>query len=126
MVVWDREDYLRKATSQLCDEDVYREVKGDVEGPLMKVIKSILGKIRNRGDISHETLDYFLVNNPKLGSFYWLPKIHKRLHHVPGRPVISNLSHFTKNISSFLDFHLQLLAQKVKSYVQDTMIFCKR
>ena len=126
MVVWDREDYLRKATSQLCDEDVHREVKGDVEGPLMKVIKSILGKIRNRGDISDKTLDYFLVNNPKLGSFYWLPKIHKRLHHVPGRPVISNLSYFTKNISSFLDFHLQLLAQKVKSYVQDTMIFCKR
>ena len=120
MVVWDREDYLREANSQLSDKDVYREIKGDAEGRLMKVIKSVLRKIRNRGDISDETLDYFLVNNPKLGRFYLLPKIHKILHNVPGRPVISNSSYFSENISSFLDFHLKPLAQKVKSYIQDS------
>ena len=90
MVVWEREDFLREANSQLSDKDVYREIKGDAEGPLMNVIKSVLRKIRNRGDINDETSDYFLVNNPKLGRFYLLPKIHKRLHNVPGRPVISN------------------------------------
>ena len=120
MVVWDRGDYLREANSQLSDKDVYREIKGDAEGRLMKVIKSVLRKIRNRGDISDETLDYFLVNNPKLGRFYLLPKIHKILHNVPGRPVISNSSYFSENISSFLDFHLKPLAQKVKSYIQDS------
>ena len=117
VVVWDREDFLREANSQLSDKDVYREIKGDAEGPLMNVIKSVLRKIRNRGDINDETSDYFLVNNPKLGRFYLLPKIHKRLHNVPCRPVISNSSHFTENISSFLDFHLKLLEQKVKSYI---------
>ena len=61
VVVWNREDYLREANSQLSDEGVYQEVKGDAEGPLLKVIKSVLRKIRNRGDISDETLDYFLV-----------------------------------------------------------------
>ena len=126
VVVWDRQDYLREANSQLSDQDVYREVKRDAEGPLRKVIKSVLRKIRNRGDISDETLDYFLVNNPKLGRFYLLPKIHKRLHNVPGRPVISNSSYFTENISSFLDFHLKPLAQKVKSYIQVTNDFLKR
>ena len=69
MVVWDREDYLREANSQLSDQNVYREVKGDAAGSLMKVIKSVLRKIRNGGDISDEALDYFLVNNPKLGRF---------------------------------------------------------
>ena len=34
VVVWDREDYLREANSQLSDKDVYREVKGDTEGKL--------------------------------------------------------------------------------------------
>ena len=52
MVVWDREDYLREANNQLSDKDVYWEIKGDAEGPLIKVIKSVLRKIRNRGDIS--------------------------------------------------------------------------
>ena len=47
-VVWDREDYLREDNSQLSDKDVYQEVKGDAEGPLIKAIKSVLRKIRNR------------------------------------------------------------------------------
>ena len=126
VVAWDREDYLREANSQLSDKDIYREVKGYAEDQLMKVIKSVLRKIRNRGDVSDETLDYFLVNNPKLGRFYLLPKIHKRLHNVPGRPVISNSGYYTENISSFLDFHWKPLAQKVKSYIQDTNGFLKK
>ena len=59
VVVWDREDYLKEVNSQLSDKDVYREVKSDAEGPLMKVIKSVFRKI-NSGDISDETLDYSL------------------------------------------------------------------
>ena len=35
------------------------------------------------------------------------PKIHIRLHKVPGRPVISNCGYFTDNISAFVDFHLK-------------------
>ena len=74
MVVQDKEDYLREANSQFNDKEVYREVEGDAEGSLMKVIKSVLEKTRNRGDISDKTLHYFLVNNPKLGRFYMLPR----------------------------------------------------
>ena len=55
-----------------------------------------------------------------------LPKIHKRLQNVPGRPDISNSSYYTENISSFLDFYLKLLAQKVKSYIQDKNDFLKK
>ena len=51
--------------------------------------------MRNRKDISDETLDYFLVNNPKLGRFFILPKIHKSPHNVPSRPVISNSGYYT-------------------------------
>ena len=50
----------------------------------------------------------------------------KRLHNAPARPVVSNSSYFTDNISSFLDFHLKPLAQKVKSYIQDTNDFSKK
>ena len=70
--------------------------------------------------MDEKTLEDFLVNNPKLGRFYLLPKIHKRLNGVPGRPVISNPGYFTENISEFLDHHLQPLAKKVNSYIKDT------
>ena len=68
----------------------------------MRIIKSVLRKRSNRDDINDETLDYFLVNKPKLGRFYLLPKIHKRLLNVPGRPVIFNSSYFTENYFLFL------------------------
>ena len=42
VVVWSREEYLREANSQLSDNDVYWEVKGDAEGPLLKVVKDVL------------------------------------------------------------------------------------
>ena len=86
----------------------------------------MIRKLRNRGDISHETLDYFSVNNPKLGRFYLLPKIHKPLHDMPGRPVISNSGFYTENIFSFIEYHLKPLAQNVKSYIRDTNDFLSK
>ena len=126
VVVWDREDYLAEAEKQLDDKNVYKKVTKEVEGSLEKTIKGVLGKVRKRGDISDSTLDYFLVNNPKLGRFYLLPKIHKRLHDIPGRPVISHSSYYTENISSFIEYHLKPLAQKVKSYIKDTNDFLRK
>ena len=77
VVVWDREDYLAEAKkNQLDVKEVFQEHRGDVEGQLHVVIKKAIRKLRNTGDTSHETLDYFSVNNPKLGRFYLLPKIH--------------------------------------------------
>ena len=73
--------------------------------------------------ICHRALNYFLVKEHKFARFYLLSKIHKRLYDVPGRPVISNCGFYNENISSFLDFHLQPLAQKVKSYIKDTNHF---
>ena len=52
--------------------------------------------------------------------------MHKRLHDVPGRPVISNCGYYTKNSSAFLDFHLQPLAQAEKSYIKDTNNFLNK
>ena len=76
-----------------------------------------------RIDLPSDTLKYFIVEDPKFARFYLLPKIHKRLHNVLGRLVISNCDFYTENISSFLDYHLQPLVQKVKSYIKETNHF---
>ncbi len=55
-----------------------------------------------------------------------MPKIHKRLNSVPGRPVISNSGYFIENISEFLDHNLQPLAKKVYSYIKDTNHFLQK
>ena len=126
VVVWDRLDYISEAERQLQDNEVYEECSGDIISPLVSKIKSCLARVKERGDVSIETLDYFLVDNPKLGRFYLLPKIHKRMNDVPGRPVISNSGYYTENISAFLDFHLQPLVKSVKSYIKDTNDFLRK
>ena len=123
--MWDREDYIIKAEKQLGDEEVYEEVFNDA-APLLKTINAVIAKIRKWGDLKRDNLDYFIMKYPKFVRFYLLPKIHKRLHNVPGRPVITNSGHYAENISSFLDHHLQPLAQVVRSYIKDTNEFLKK
>ena len=89
MIVWDCEDYLKEASKQLEDKEVYLEVPND-SGALVSTIFKSLEKIRKRGDLSQDTLNYFLVKDPKFARFYLLPKVHKRLYDVPARAVISN------------------------------------
>ena len=126
VVVWDREDYLLEADNHLLDRRFYSECPNDPMNTLSDKIKRTLREIRNKGGIDNKTLDYLMVNNPRLGRFYLLPKIHKRLHAVPGRPVISNCSYATEKIAEFLDFHLQPLSQQVKSYLKDTSDFLRK
>ena len=115
VVVWDREDYIKEANGQLGDPNVYEKLDADPSERLQRIISDALETVEDRGDIDDSTLDYLLINNPKLGRFYLLPKIHKRLNGVPWRPVISNCGYFTENISEFLDHHLQPLAKSVAS-----------
>ena len=109
---------------QLGNSDVCEEVPDD-PGPLISTIHKTIEKIRKR-DLKKETNKYFEVKYPKFARFYLLPKIHKQLNNVPGRPVISNCGDYTENISAFLDFHLQSLAQAVKSYSADTSEFLNK
>ena len=62
------------------------------------------------------------VEGTKFGRFYLLPKIHKRLHSVPGRPNISNSGFCKENIAAFLDFQLKT----IKSYFKVTNDFLRK
>ena len=114
-----------EAESQLSDSEVYSKLDNDPSERLHQIISDTLKTISDRGDLDQTTLDYLMVNNPRLGRFYLLPKIQKRLNSVPGRPVISNCVFFTENILAFLDHHLQPLAKKVRSYIKETSHFLK-
>ena len=70
--------------------------------------------------------EYFTYEYKKaynLGKLYMLPKIHKRLFNVPGRPVISNCRMTTEKVSEFLDHHLKSIMLNGLSYIRDSNIF---
>ena len=64
-----------------------------------------------------------LSKNLNLGRFCLLPKIHKRISNVPGRPVISNNGTATENISAFLNFHLKKIVSTIPHILEDTRDF---
>ena len=57
MIVWDCEDYLKKASEQLEDNLVYLEVPNDLSALASTTFKSI-EKIRKPGDLPQDTLNY--------------------------------------------------------------------
>ena len=76
VVVWYREDYLKKTYKQLDDKEVYEHVPND-SSVLVNTIMKALAKIRLIDDLWKDTLNYFLVQFAKFARFYLLPKTHK-------------------------------------------------
>ena len=126
IVIWDTQDYLRECENQLTDINVYEKVEGDPVTGTNKKIRKILDNMIRKKEIDEKLADYLYIKRRQLGRFYLLPKIHKRTTSVPGKPVISNNSTATENISAFLDFHLKPLVTKVPHILEDTRDFPTR
>ena len=111
-------DYLMEAEKQLSDKKVYQEVSNseNILSKLAEMSNKVFNSFKKRGYITEKQLKYFSYEYRKatnFGKLYFLPKIHKRLHNVPGRPVILNCGTPTEKWSEFLDYHLKPLMQVV-------------
>ena len=131
IVIWDREDYCKEAENHLGDDMVYKEIKfkDEMLSSLVERSNKMFRDLESRKLISEKEMRYFLFdfkNASNLGKMYFLPKIHKRLDNVPGRPVISNCGTPTERVSEFLDHHLKPVMQSGKSYIKDSGDFLNK
>ena len=123
VVIWEQNDYLKETEKQLSDKSTCLETKV-IEKSLVDLVEQVDKKFDNlqRKSLIQETeKNYFKVNFKKatnLGKLYLLPKIHKGLSNVPGRPVISNYGTPTENVSEFLDYQLQTIMKQGNSYIK--------
>ena len=128
VALWDRENYLTEAEKQLQNVDIY-EGSDFKESDLVKLVEksnTMFQSLRRKNLITEKELKYFSYQYKKstnFGKMYLLPKIHKRLDNVPGRPVISNCGTPTEKASEFLDHHLQPIMKSGVSYIKDTNDF---
>ena len=125
MIVWCRDDYIKEANKQLEDKTIYKDInfKETILWDLVDKSNRIFKSLCTRNFIMEKKLTYFSYDFKKttnLGKLYLFTKIHKRLHNVPGRPVISNCGTPTEKASEFLDFHLKPLMQSGWSYIRDS------
>ena len=93
---------------------------------LVEKSNTIFQSLRRKNLITEKELTYFSYQYKKstnVGKMYVLPKIHKRLDNVPGRPVISNRGTPTEKASKFLDHHLQPIMRSGVSFIKDSNDF---
>ena len=104
---------------------MYQEVQFNKQmlSNLVDTSKNFFSGLKTKRFIAEKELKYFTYkykNACNLGKMYLLPKIHKRLSDVPGRPVISNCGMPAEKVSEFLDYELKPVMQKSKSYIRDS------
>ena len=89
----DRNDYLTEAERQLSDTKIYRDVSKNILRKLSETSNKMFSNLKRRGFLTEKQMKYFTYEFKKatnFGELYLLPRIHKRLLDIPGRPVISN------------------------------------
>ena len=106
IVIWGRNDYLKEAEKQLIDKKACQEVSNceNILSKLAEMSNRMVSNLKKRGYITEKQLKYFYYEYGKatnFGKLYFLPKIHKRLHNVPDRPVILNCDTPTEKCSEF-------------------------
>ena len=127
VVLWDREDYLAEAEKQLQDGDIFEDTDFK-ESDLVNLVEksnTMFQSLRKKNLITEKELKYFCCQHKKFtnfGKMYLLPKFHKELDNVPGRPVISKCRTPTEKASEFLDY-LQPIMKSGVSCIEDTNDF---
>ena len=129
IVIMDRKDYEEESYRQLNDKlnvggkkiPYYQKTNLNKLKDQYKLLQKIIDEGVEKGHISKKTAKQLLPKSSKPGTFYLLPKMHKKYIKIPkGRPIISGCGSNTERISAFLDSQAKMFVPKIKSFVQDT------
>jgi len=133
-VIMDKNHYVIEAQRQLSDTKYYRKLTKPINENNIPKIKTILQGLLDEKFISQKQLQY--LSGPaefKTRTFYLLPKIHKSRetwtlpHKMPqGRPIVSDVNSESYRVSEYIDYFLNPLASRHKSYIKNTYDFITR
>ena len=118
-VIWGVKEYLTEANNQLGNTSLYKKLTFDPFHGYITIINNSLEEMRSQGKLDAEAIEILEVPEKiKPARFYLLRKIHKKNN--PGRPVVASTNCHTRKLSKFVDYFIQPLAKKVRSYVRST------
>lgn len=120
IVVQNKADYVKEGEEHLSDPEVYSKLQEDPTSELSEEINRFIKGITRRGLLQQQMADYLMldVENVRTQRAYFLKKLHKN---PPGiRPIISGCNGPTEKLSSLIDYFIQPLVQKTKSYIRDS------
>ena len=122
------DDYIKEAKRQLDDTNFYTQMPTDLTSTHVEIINNTIKQFAKEKLLPMQVAKTLITEDPKTARFYYLPKVHKINYptertDVPGRPIISSINSPSSAIAQFVDYHLQPITQKLKSYIKDTTDF---
>ena len=88
VVIMNKSDYINEAKKHLNSVDadgnrIYKELSYDCTEKFVRDIAEAIGKAAINKVIDDDLADLLLVDSPKAGNIYFLPKIHKEIQPPP-------------------------------------------
>jgi hypothetical protein len=117
----NRPDYITEAYRQLDNDEYYKRTSDDPIDRFKKELKYLIDSFPPEDKL---LLAGAIPTDPKPGTFYMLPKIHKEGH--PGRHIISGIGTLTENISGVVENILKPFVRDTPSYLKDTTDFLNK
>lgn len=126
IVVMDYKKYREMCLDILKDSNCYRILAGDPTRSFLNDLQEILEWGLDRRVLSKEEYEFLLPKYPIVATFYGLPKVHKGLTPLRGRPIVSGINSLTQNVGVYLDKVLRDFVTSLPSYTRDTTdLLCK-
>ncbi|CAJ0951440.1 unnamed protein product [Ranitomeya imitator] len=123
LVIMDKSLYILEIMRQLSDTSIYLPLQKDPTSDIRHQIDTILKKYTSKGVIDSETCEFLQNKNPIIPVFYTLPKVHKNLRNIPGRPIVTSTNSILSPLAIFLEKVLTPIIQKTDSFILDTGAF---
>ena len=116
-------DYVAKGLRQLGDQGFYKPLDSDLTTEHNTKIIAHLDNMLKRGEITERVARLLVTEEPHTAQLYLLPKVHKNVTPVPGRPIVSANESPTERVSAFVDNFLAPIVKTGRSYIRDTSDF---
>lgn len=104
----------------LQDTDCYEVLVQNPTPQYARKLKELVSDALTSKIISKQEYEFLIPTFPVISTFYGLPKIHKGLSPLKGRPIVSGVNNLTQNASLFVDKVLCSFVTSLPSYTRDT------
>lgn len=120
LVIMNHSIYKAIIRDLLSIEGTYRILDGDPSETFLSQLETLLVEALDEKIISKNECNFMLSKHPQLATFYALPKVHKGLDPLRGRPIVSGVSSITQNVGIYLDRVLRNFVLSLPSYLRDS------
>ena len=122
-VIMNRADYVAEGLRQLSDQNFYQPTDDDLTAEHNQKVAAHLDNMIKRGEITERVTRFLVTKEPRTAQLYLLPKVHKNVTPVPGRPIVSANDSPTERVSTFVDNFLAPIVRMGRSFIRYTSDF---